>query len=59
VKLGTAKAILVIIPDLDDAEVWIPKSVVHDDSEVYDSGHTGELVLPQWFVDKNRQDFGM
>jgi hypothetical protein len=36
----------------DDPEVWIPKSVVHDDSEVYTEGTDGELVIHYWFAQK-------
>lgn len=40
---------------LDDGrELWVPKSVVHDDSEVFDGydNATGKLVLARWFADK-------
>lgn len=35
-------------------ERWIPKSVIHDDSEVYDADDNaeGELVLQAWFAAK-------
>ncbi len=45
----TPKAILVVI---EDDEVWVPKSVVHDDSEVYEEGHEGTLVLHEWWARK-------
>ena len=34
---------------------WIPLSVIHDDSEVYDAGdHSdGEVVVQQWWAPKN------
>ena len=32
--------------------VWIPKSVVHDDSEVYGNGHEGKLIVQRWFAEK-------
>jgi hypothetical protein len=48
----TAKALLVQIPDLDDGALWIPKSQVHADSEVYEDGHTGTLVITGWFAKK-------
>lgn len=31
---------------------WVPQSQVHEDSEVYDAGHTGKLVVTGWFADK-------
>jgi len=52
----TASAILVEAPFFEDvegsAEVWIPQSVVHDDSEVYTEGTDGELVIHYWFAQK-------
>ncbi len=31
---------------------WVPKSVVHDDSEVYKEGTSGKLVVARWFAEK-------
>ena len=36
VRTGTDRALKIYVPDLDEA-VWIPKSIIHDDSEVYDA----------------------
>ena len=50
----TDGAILVKDGDLDD-ETWIPKSVVHDDSEIYgnpDIGEQGEMIVETWFARK-------
>ncbi len=52
----TDRALLVRIPDLDDQEVWIPKSQIHDDSEVYALGHVGALVLPGWLARKKEEE---
>lgn len=46
----TEKAILVVLPDHD--EMWIPKSQVHDDSEVYQENDNGTLIVSRWFADK-------
>lgn len=46
----TAKAMRVRLED--GRELWIPKSVVHEDSEVYGNGHQGELVVARWFAEK-------
>lgn len=46
------KALLVTAKDLGDKEVWIPKSVIHDDSEVYKKGDHGTLKVPMWFAEK-------
>ncbi len=39
----TAKALLVYICDLDE-ELWIPKSQIEEDSEVYKEGTEGTLI---------------
>lgn len=38
--------------DHTDEEHWIPKSCIHDDSEVYARGHYGKLVVKAWFARK-------
>lgn len=49
----TAKALYVRLED--ESEAWIPKSVVHDESEVYDEKdhRTGELVVQMWWAEAN------
>lgn len=52
VKAATDKALLV---EYESEEFWIPKSQIHDDSEIYSShqlGEEGELVLPYWFAEQ-------
>lgn len=34
----------------DGEEVWYPKSQIHDDSEVYEEGHEGEVVITYWLA---------
>lgn len=43
----SGKAICVRV---DDKEVWIPKTLIHDDSEVYKEGTEGTLVIPEWLA---------
>lgn len=31
---------------------WIPKSQLHDDSEIYRNGDTGKLVVKEWWAKK-------
>lgn len=31
---------------------WIPKSQIHDDSEVYEVFGQGELVVREWFAEQ-------
>lgn len=33
-------------------QTWIPKSVLHDDSEVYDEGHEGTVVVFNWYAEE-------
>ena len=47
----TDAAVLVMVEDLDE-EVWIPKSQIHDDSEVWEDGHVGEVVVSEWLAGK-------
>ena len=48
----TPKAILVDSVDLDKP-LWVPKSVIHDDSEVWDAHNaTGELAVQAWWAEK-------
>ncbi len=53
VRAETTKAILVASPRLFKEE-WIPKSVIHDDSEVWKMGQAKGLVfVAEWFMDTN------
>lgn len=45
----TDKAILVKI---EGKECWIPKSQIHDDSEVYKKGTDGKLIISQWIAEQ-------
>jgi len=47
VKIETHAALLVVI---DDKEVWLPKSQIDDDSEVYKAGTSGKLVITEWIA---------
>lgn len=29
---------------------WVPRENLHDDSEVYDKGHEGKLVVKMWWA---------
>lgn len=53
----TPKALLIKfrgLPGKRAQELWIPKSVIHDDSEIFDfdDNADGTLVLKSWFVRK-------
>lgn len=49
VEAETDLALLCII---DDKQRWIPKSVVHEDSEVQSEGDTGTMAIMRWFAEK-------
>ena len=49
---ATEKAIKVLAPELGENEVWIPQSAVHEDSEVFQKGDTGTLVIKGWFAEQ-------
>ena len=46
----TDRALLVRLRD--GTEEWFPKSVIHDDSEVFEPGQEGEIVVQGWFARK-------
>lgn len=53
VEAETDKAILV---EIEGEKRWVPKSQIHDDSEVYSkrSGEGGgSLIVSTWWADKN------
>jgi hypothetical protein len=43
----TDKALLC---DIEGEEMWIPKSQIDDDSEVYEDGTEGTLIITQWLA---------
>jgi hypothetical protein len=51
VNAETEKALLV---EYEGEEEWVPKSQIHDDSELWENckGETGKLALPLWFAKK-------
>lgn len=55
----TTKALLCYLPaekGKPRRELWIPKSAIHDDSEVYDTreNNHGKLVVHEWFAEKEK-----
>ena len=49
VEAETDLALLCII---EEKQHWIPKSVVHEDSEVSGEGDTGTIIIMRWFAEK-------
>ena len=49
---ATDKALLVSLDG--EEEVWVPKSVIHDDSEVYsEKADEGDIVVLAWWAKNN------
>ena len=47
----TGKAILVNAPEFNE-DVWIPQSQVDDNSEIWKEGESGDLLVTDWFAEK-------
>lgn len=47
----TDKAILV---NIDGEEHWIPKSQIHADSEVFEMGTSGTLIVSEWIATQKK-----
>ena len=52
IKHETEKAVLVESENLPDDEMWVPKSQIHDDSEIWKLNDTGDLLVNMWFAEK-------
>jgi len=49
-KRESDKAVLMAIDDI--GEVWLPKSQIHDDSEVWKVGQKGDLIVTTWYAEQ-------
>lgn len=49
----TDKAFLI---QYDEEKLWVPKSVIHADSEVYEAGDKGYLVVAHYWARKQGLD---
>lgn len=55
VSVGTVVCIhetdlALLVEGLEDDEVWVPRSVVSEDSEVVQDGDSGDLWVAEWFA---------
>lgn len=48
----TAMASLCDVGAKDGKPIWIPKSQIDDDSEVWKVGDSGEMTLNEWFAEQ-------
>jgi hypothetical protein len=46
----TGKALLIRTPE--HGEIWVPQSCIHEDSEVYEKGGTGKLIVKLSFAEE-------
>jgi len=54
VRRGTERALLVWLEDIGE-ERWIPRSCIHQDSEVWDADgaeSVGEVIVRAWWAEK-------
>lgn len=49
---ATDKAVCVRLEADAAKELWIPQSCVHDDSEVWQSGQAGNVVVKRWWAEE-------
>lgn len=56
VWVGTAKVIIetdqALLVRIDEKDYWVPKSQVHDDSEVWKARQEGKFIVSEWFAEK-------
>ena len=38
--------------NLEDGLLWVPQSQIHDDSEVWQEGDSGTLVVTRWIAEQ-------
>jgi hypothetical protein len=48
---ATAYGLLCKFTELNK-QCWIPQSQIFDDSEVFETGHVGKLVIPRWLAER-------
>lgn len=59
-QLGIGKIIRetekAVLAQIEERQIWIPKSVIHDDSEAFsttDGENVGLVVTKKWWAEKN------
>jgi len=59
INAGLAKVVketdfaLLVSLDADDGrEYWVPKSQIHDDSEVFKEGQVGDIIVSSWYAEQ-------
>lgn len=49
VKVETDKALLIEAAEFEDDQ-WVPKSQITDESEVWEAGQEGSLIVTEWIA---------
>jgi len=49
----SGKALLVEAIEFDNGSKWIPHSQIHENSEVYKPGTSGDLIVTEWLAEQN------
>lgn len=49
--IATSMALLCKFPDKRE-EVWVPRSLINEESEVQEEGDRGTLIVAGWFAEK-------
>ena len=43
---------MAVLCEIDGSEYWVPQSQIDDDSEVWEEGDQGMLVISKWIADQ-------
>lgn len=43
---------LAVLLETEDVKIWVPKSIVIDPPDYWDSGEEVEIEVPAWFAEK-------
>lgn len=49
---AVAASSLALCVEIDGEAHWLPESQIHADSEVFEVGHFGRLVITRWIAEK-------
>ena len=49
---ATAHTDLALLCIIEGEEVWVPHSQIDDDSEVFEKGTSGDLIVTRWWAEK-------
>lgn len=53
--LREAKSGLALLISVENEEIWVPKSILHDESDIDETsevGDEGDVVVPEWWAEQ-------